>query len=84
MKKLENDLAKLMDQESLKLLHLIGINTAEQLIGQNAESLFEKICRKTELQHGGQLKHSIEQAVAKVELKNNTRQARKKNPQLLN
>jgi len=84
MKKIENDLAKLMDQDCLKLLHLIGINTAEQLLGQDAETLFEKICRKTELQHGGHLKQSIEQAVLKLEMKNSSKQIRKKNPQLLN
>lgn len=84
MKKIENDMAKWLDHESVKLLHLIGISSSEQLIGQDPESLFEKICRKTELQHDLQLKTTIENAVAKVELKNQTLKPRKKNPQLLN
>lgn len=69
--------------EGLKMLALIGINKVDQLIGQNSEVLFEKICRKTELQQDPEIKEQIEKAIKIVESMPLKTKTRKRNPQLL-
>lgn len=79
----ELEIIRELNREDIKLLGLIGINKLEQLLGQNPEALFEKICRKTELQHDLELKEQLEKAIKIVEEMPVKSKPRKRNPQLL-
>ena len=82
---MKNDLEHIdgLGANGAELLSHIGIRSAQELQGQNPDLLFEKICRKTELNHDVTLKDKLKRAIAFVESLPSKVKSRKRKPQLL-
>lgn len=56
----------LMAAETEGLLRMLGIRDVEQLRGQDAKNLYEKLCRKTEQCHDPKIIETFEKVIAEA------------------